>query len=188
VDAPKEDARTCAKEMVACLESVIKLSSEPELYRNSLIDEFTWSLEAYALPLRRKLERFLALEQQLPAGYAIGDDATAELAVKLIGAESESAALRQQLQDCEGLISDVKTHLVAMIDRDDKHELPLPTLAIVAENAMYWRNEEIRKLRERKYSLEDALRKVTQMAVDQDSDGWSDKIEAVMLAALEEKP
>ena len=44
--------------------------------------------------LKGELRRFTALEAHLPPGYAVGDDATAELAVKLAEVERQLAELR----------------------------------------------------------------------------------------------
>lgn len=46
--------------------------------------------------LEGELRRFTALEAHLPPGYAVGDDATAELAVKLAEVERQLAELRSE--------------------------------------------------------------------------------------------
>lgn len=72
------------------------------------MDEWFEFAESYAssrvASLQQELDRFKALDQHLPPGYAIGDDATAELAVELVEA-------KEQLRTLTGIAGELTTML-----------------------------------------------------------------------------
>jgi hypothetical protein len=65
----------------------------------------------------QRVRKFESLEAHLPPGFAIGDDATAALAIKLVEAEQRVGELRQLVTDLHDFTKDFSGRKVDVLNR-----------------------------------------------------------------------
>jgi hypothetical protein len=102
----------------------------------------------------QELARFKALEAHLPEGYAIGDDATATLAVAVESLRKELAQAQRELEDEREAIEHAATLLLPLVDTKDG------TLVSLAENCA----AEVESLRTELRDMREALTEIRAVA------------------------
>lgn len=92
-----QEAQPSKEAMEAAKSIMTALGISQQLYRGDA-RRLAAIIDASHAGLREELARFKALDQNLPEGFAIGDDATADLAIELVEAKFKMTGLREELE------------------------------------------------------------------------------------------